>query len=178
MTRLSCCTFLLLPLCAPGWTGPAAGDLLPPTVVITGPSDTTCYASSASTITLSGYAGDDTGIVSATWANDREGSGSFSPAAHWAVTDIDLAPGLRNNRQCVRRFRQDGWRPHSGRIRPYGVGAYIECKESRFRLRVSGGQDGQRGLRRILLHPGGGPFLRPQGQAHCDAAPACRRSEG
>ncbi|MGC8863548.1 MAG: Ig-like domain-containing protein, partial [Armatimonadota bacterium] len=68
-------------------------DGTPPTVVITSPTSTPTYSTAAGTLSISGTADDDVGVVSVTWSNNRGGSGTCSGTASWSASGIALAIG-------------------------------------------------------------------------------------
>ncbi|HEU4687524.1 MAG TPA: putative Ig domain-containing protein [Vicinamibacterales bacterium] len=77
-------------------TAPAAPDTQVPTVAITTPTTATSFATTASTVSLGGTTGDNTGVTALTWSNDRGGNGTadrtVSPAdegllAQWRFDD-------------------------------------------------------------------------------------------
>jgi len=68
-------------------------DTLAPTVIISGPTTGTTYATSSSFVTLTGTASDDVGVTSISWANSRGGSGTAAGTTSWSVV-IPLYSGV------------------------------------------------------------------------------------
>lgn len=68
-------------------------DTTRPTVRITAPTEGPRWVSRNATLTLSGAADDDIGLVSVTWKNSRGGSGKVTGLYHWTVAGIRLQPG-------------------------------------------------------------------------------------
>jgi len=69
-------------------------DFAPPTLTIDFPTVNATYATSFSTINLSGQSGDDRGVAKVEWANDRGGAGTSNSCAPWSINGIILQPGL------------------------------------------------------------------------------------
>jgi uncharacterized membrane protein len=74
--------------------GGSGGDTTPPMVNITSPTTNPTYATSSSTIDISGTSSDNVGVTAVTWANDRGGSGSATGTTSWSVTGITLQSGV------------------------------------------------------------------------------------
>ena len=72
----------------------AGPDETPPTVIITSPTSQPTYETSSATVSLGGTAGDNVGVHSVTWVNDRGGSGAASGGESWSVPLVDLQLGV------------------------------------------------------------------------------------
>ncbi len=75
------------------WWTVDAGDTTAPVVTITGPTSAATYATGAMTLTLSGTAGDSTGVTQVTWVNSRGGGGTASGTTSWTVPSVALQTG-------------------------------------------------------------------------------------
>jgi hypothetical protein len=65
-----------------------------PTVAIASPTSSSTYATSTSSITLSGTASDNVGVTRVTWANTANGtSGIATGTTSWSISAISLAAG-------------------------------------------------------------------------------------
>jgi len=62
-------------------------------VSITGPTSSSSYSTTSSTLALGGAASDDKGVVSIAWSNDRGGSGMASGTSSWSVPSVTLQGG-------------------------------------------------------------------------------------
>lgn len=74
------------------WTV-TVGDTIAPVVTITGPTSSATYATSATTMSLSGTASDNTAVTQVTWVNSRGGNGTASGTTSWTVPSITLQAG-------------------------------------------------------------------------------------
>jgi len=86
---------------AAGNTGTAkvsvvATDSTRPTVVVTTPAPKNRYLTTGSTLAIGGTAGDDFGLASVTWANDRGGSGAATGTTSWTIANLALQAGVNN----------------------------------------------------------------------------------
>jgi Matrixin/Glucodextranase, domain B len=84
---------------------PAQLDKIGPTVQITSPGAAT-YATSAASITLSGTASDDVGVVAVRWSNTFGGGAAASGTANWQASNIALLVGT--NKITVTAFDAAG----------------------------------------------------------------------
>ena len=73
------------------WT--VVSDSTAPTVAIAGPTSAATYSTSASSLTLSGTAGDNIGVTQVSWTNSRGGSGTATGTTSWSTTTIALLTG-------------------------------------------------------------------------------------
>jgi hypothetical protein len=64
-----------------------------PAVTITSPTTLATYSASGGSVTLGGTAGDDLGVVSVTWVNNRGGAGDALGTTNWTVPTVLLLPG-------------------------------------------------------------------------------------
>jgi hypothetical protein len=71
----------------------ATGDKTPPIVTIAGPTSASTYATTSTSMALSGTSSDNVGVTQVTWANDRGGSGVASGTTNWSVSSIPLVTG-------------------------------------------------------------------------------------
>ena len=71
-------------------------DTIDPTVTIAQPTSAGTYITDQSTITLSGAASDNAGVISVTWTNSRGGSGTASGTTDWTIFAIPLNCGKNN----------------------------------------------------------------------------------
>jgi hypothetical protein len=71
----------------------AATDSTRPMVSISTPGPKTRYLTGASSVAMAGTSGDDFGVASIKWSNDRGGSGSVSGTTAWSVASVALQPG-------------------------------------------------------------------------------------
>ena len=71
-------------------------DTIDPTVTISQPTSGGTYITDQSTITISGAASDNVGVISVTWTNSRGGSGTASGTTDWTISDIPLYCGDDN----------------------------------------------------------------------------------
>lgn len=83
------------------WSPPSIGAYstteaeINPVITITSPTSNATYATSSSTINISGTGSIASGTVdSVTWVNDRGGSGSCTGTTSWSVTGITLYSGV------------------------------------------------------------------------------------
>jgi hypothetical protein len=74
-------------------SAPSTSDTIAPSIAITSPTTAATYRSSASTLALSGSAGDNVSVVSVSWTNDRGGSGNTSGTTDWSTGSIELKTG-------------------------------------------------------------------------------------
>jgi hypothetical protein len=77
------------------WTMATApvSDTTPPSVTITVPTSAATYATSSTSIPLSGSASDNSSVSQVTWVNDRGGNGMASGTTTWSVASVPLAGG-------------------------------------------------------------------------------------
>lgn len=69
-------------------------DSTAPMIRIASPTSQESYTTTSSTISLSGTASDDVGVVSVTWKNDRGGNGAAKvESSSWNAATIDLKNG-------------------------------------------------------------------------------------
>ncbi len=69
-------------------------DVQDPTVGITGPTSDATYSTTSNSISLSGTASDNFGVVSVNWTNAAtDGSGTASGLTSWNIFNMDLAVG-------------------------------------------------------------------------------------
>jgi hypothetical protein len=68
-------------------------DTTPPMLAITAPTSSSTYATTSSSLALSGTASDNVGVKSVTWANDRGGSGTASGTTRWKINRVNLQSG-------------------------------------------------------------------------------------
>ncbi len=68
-------------------------DTAPPTVHIVSPTSSGTYATSSTTVALTGTASDDVGVTQVSWATDRGASGTASGANSWAIGSVPLQSG-------------------------------------------------------------------------------------
>src|SRR5712691_1494792 len=73
-------------------TSPTQLDKIAPTVQILSPGTAT-YATSSASITLSGTASDNVGVIAVRWTNTFGGEGSASGTATWQASNIPLLVG-------------------------------------------------------------------------------------
>ena len=66
-------------------SAPSTSDTIAPSIAINSPTTAATYRSSASSLALSGSAGDNVSVVSVSWTNDRGGSGNTTPQARRPV---------------------------------------------------------------------------------------------
>jgi hypothetical protein len=78
---------------APSPSAPSTSDSIAPSIAIASPTTAATYASSASTLALSGNAGDNVSVVSVSWTNDRGGSGTTIGTTSWRTGSIGLKNG-------------------------------------------------------------------------------------
>jgi Putative Ig domain/Bacterial Ig domain len=71
----------------------SAPDTTPPVVTITGPTSAATYATSTTTMSLSGTASDAGGVTQVSWVNNRGGSGTATGTTSWNVSSITLQAG-------------------------------------------------------------------------------------
>ncbi len=64
-----------------------------PIVTINSPTGSDTYTTGTPKVTLVGTAGDDVGVVSVVWSNDRGGSGVCTGTNSWQVVDVPLKTG-------------------------------------------------------------------------------------
>jgi Putative Ig domain len=74
-------------------SAPSTSDTIAPSIAITSPTTAATYTSSASSLVLSGNAGDNVGVVSVSWTNDRGGSGDTKGTTSWSTGSIGLKTG-------------------------------------------------------------------------------------
>jgi Bacterial Ig-like domain (group 3)/Glucodextranase, domain B len=68
-------------------------DTTAPTLLIVSPSSNQSVSSSSNTLSISGTATDDFGVMQVTWTSDRGGSGTASGTSNWSVSTIALLEG-------------------------------------------------------------------------------------
>ena len=72
----------------------SGSDIIAPAVTITSPTTDSTYATTQSSINVSGTASDNVGVTSITWENSaNSASGTASGTASWSISDIALLPG-------------------------------------------------------------------------------------
>jgi hypothetical protein len=81
-----------LPFAISSSTG-TGGDTTRPTVSINGPTSTTTFSTSASSLSLNGAAADNRGVTQVTWSNNRGGSGTANGTTSWTTAAIPLQTG-------------------------------------------------------------------------------------
>ena len=74
-------------------SAPSTSDTIAPSIAINSPTTAATYRSSASTLALSGSAGDNVSVVSVSWTNDRGGSGTTSGTTSLETGSIGLKTG-------------------------------------------------------------------------------------
>ena len=72
---------------------PSTSDTSAPSIAIGSPTAAATYASSATTLALSGSASDNVSVVSVSWTSDRGGSGKASGTTNWSTGSIGLKMG-------------------------------------------------------------------------------------
>jgi hypothetical protein len=77
----------------PATPGAGPADTTPPSMNILSPAMTT-YATSASSIIVSGTASDNVGVAQVTWASSTGGSGTASGTSNWVTGAIPLYIGM------------------------------------------------------------------------------------
>lgn len=70
-----------------------APDTTNPGVTITGPTSSASYTASASPLTVSGTASDNSGVTQVSWSTDRGASGMASGTTNWTAAGIALQSG-------------------------------------------------------------------------------------
>ena len=68
-------------------------DTTPPVITILVPTSEDTYTTSATSVTISGTAGDNIGVTQVSWANDRGGNGTASGITSWSAT-VALQTGV------------------------------------------------------------------------------------
>ncbi len=68
-------------------------DTTAPAVSITGPTTSSTYAATSSSLTISGAASDAIGVTQVSWVNDRGGSGNATGTTSWTASGIVLQSG-------------------------------------------------------------------------------------
>jgi hypothetical protein len=68
-------------------------DATVPTIGITGPTSSSTYTTTSSTLAISGTASDNVGVTQIAWSNDRGGSGTATGTGSWSVSAITLVSG-------------------------------------------------------------------------------------
>jgi predicted xylose isomerase-like sugar epimerase len=71
-------------------------DTTAPTVSINGPTSASSYATTSSSMALSGTSADNLGVTQVTWTNDRGGNGVATGTTSWSVPSIALQTGTNN----------------------------------------------------------------------------------
>jgi fibronectin type 3 domain-containing protein len=64
-----------------------------PSITITAPSSSGTYASTSSTVAISGMASDATGITNVSWVNNQGASGTASGTTTWSIPSVALRSG-------------------------------------------------------------------------------------
>ena len=78
-----------------GGTGGGGGDLTPPSVTITQPTNQPTFATQTTPLTtLAGTCSDNVAVSSVTWSNNLGGSGTATGTTSWSVPLINLAVGV------------------------------------------------------------------------------------
>ena len=93
---------------------PSTSDTSVPSIDIASPTTAATYASSASTLALSGSAGDNVGVVSVSWTNNRGGSGTTS-------RHDQLEDPVKDFDRTRRRERTSSRSLHATRLEPSPV---------------------------------------------------------
>jgi fibronectin type 3 domain-containing protein len=65
----------------------------PPSITIAAPSASGAYASTTSTVAISGTASDPAGVTSVTWTNKQGGSGTATGTTTWSIPAVALRAG-------------------------------------------------------------------------------------
>jgi hypothetical protein len=68
-------------------------DTTVPTTTITSPTSGSTHSTGSSTLSLSGAAADNVGVMQVTWSNSRGGSGTASGTSTWSISGITLTAG-------------------------------------------------------------------------------------
>ncbi len=68
-------------------------DTTAPSVAITGPTTSSTYTTSASSLAIGGTASDNLGVAQVMWSSDRGGSGTATGGSSWSVSAIPLQTG-------------------------------------------------------------------------------------
>jgi len=84
---------------------PTSGDTVPPRVQIYSPS-LPAILTYQDTLTVQGFASDNTGVTQILWSNSTGGSGSTGVASPFTVTGIPLVPGV--NRIAIQAYDAAG----------------------------------------------------------------------
>lgn len=71
----------------------AVPDTIVPTVTITGPTNTSTFATTSSSLPVAGSASDNVGVTQVAWSNDRGGSGMATGTGSWSVSAMTLQLG-------------------------------------------------------------------------------------
>ena len=75
---------------------PVEPDTIAPSVTITQPTSEDTYHTEEDSVTLAGSASDNISVISVTWANSREESGTASGTSNWTIPGIPLHCGDDN----------------------------------------------------------------------------------
>jgi hypothetical protein len=70
-----------------------APDTTAPVVAITAPTTGSAYATSSSTVTISGTGSDNVGVTAVTWSTDRGSSGTATGTTNWSASAVALQSG-------------------------------------------------------------------------------------
>ena len=87
-------------------------DTTPPSIAITSPvASGQTYSTGSATVTVSGTASDNVGVVDVIWDNNRGGGGLASGTTSWSASGIALQTGSNNHGACLRcgGQHQDGF---------------------------------------------------------------------
>ncbi|OGR49908.1 MAG: hypothetical protein A2X37_12015 [Elusimicrobia bacterium GWA2_66_18] len=68
-------------------------DTIAPSVSIAGPTSSTAYSTTTSTIALSGTSADNIGVSAISWTSDKGGGGVAAGTTSWSIASIALLPG-------------------------------------------------------------------------------------
>ena len=88
------------PPIAPGDNPPPGTGSAPPSIIILSPAMTT-YATSASSMVVSGTANDNVGVALVTWASSTGGSGTAVGTSNWTTGAIPLYVGMTTITICA-----------------------------------------------------------------------------
>ena len=68
-------------------------DMTPPVLRISSPPSGSTQTISVAQINVAGTAGDNVGVASVAWTNNRGGNGTASGLTDWSIADLSLQPG-------------------------------------------------------------------------------------
>jgi YD repeat-containing protein len=72
------------------YSGTVSNDTAPPGIAISNPTSGSTFATTNTTINLSGTSSDNVGVTLVTWANDRGGIGTATGTTNWNISAIPL----------------------------------------------------------------------------------------